>query len=191
MVVNLYYHQPSLTPVHGFGYLIPRSLSLAENPEFALGVIFDSGASIGQDTAPGTKLTVMLGGHWWDSFDTFPDETEGAAMARSVLRRHLGIVAEPAYVNVGLKRNCIPQYTVGHDLRMRAANMELLSGFGGLLSVAGNSYSGVGINDSVRSAREVAMGVVDAMKGKAASGPWSGLERFERDQKFVLARSAK
>ncbi|ERS99826.1 hypothetical protein HMPREF1624_03191 [Sporothrix schenckii ATCC 58251] len=43
MVVNLHYAEPNLhRPYGGFGYLIPQSVPLEENPEGALGVIFDS-----------------------------------------------------------------------------------------------------------------------------------------------------
>lgn len=82
-------------------------------------------------------------------------------MARSVLQRHLGITAEPTAVQVGLHKKCIPQYTVGHDARMRLAHFELLQEFEGNLSVAGNSYAGVGVGDCVRSARDV-VGQMDA-----------------------------
>ncbi|CAK7267206.1 oxygen-dependent protoporphyrinogen oxidase [Sporothrix epigloea] len=43
MVVNLYYSEPALHHPHrGFGYLIPQTVPLDQNPEGALGVIFDS-----------------------------------------------------------------------------------------------------------------------------------------------------
>jgi len=56
----------------------------------------------------------------------------------------------------------------------------LLRHFGGRLKVAGNSYTGVGVNDCLMAAREVALGVL--------GNEWSektGLERFERDQVFM------
>ena len=156
MVVNFYYSKPDLLPVHGFGYLLPRSLPLDQNPERALGVIFDSDATIGQDEVPGTKLTVMMGGHWWDGWNTYPDEDEGTYMAKAVLARHLGIIAEPQMVQVALQKECIPQYTVGHAARMGKAHQSLLDNFQGRLKVAGNSYTGVGLNDCIRAAQDIA-----------------------------------
>jgi len=158
MVVNFFYSDPSILPVHGFGYLIPRSVPFEQNPERALGVVFDSDATIGLDDVPGTKVTVMLGGHWWDDWDAFPDEHEGAKMAKAVLRRHLGIIVEPDATRVSLQHNCIPQYTVGHRDRLEQGS-RLLESFKGRLRVAGNSYTGVGLNDCVRSAREVVRGL--------------------------------
>ncbi|KAG0650677.1 Protoporphyrinogen oxidase [Hyphodiscus hymeniophilus] len=96
MVVNLYYTDPDILPDRGFGYLLPRSIPFEQNPECALGVVFDSDATVGLDTAQGTKITVMFGGHWWDGMESYPDEEKGAAMAQSILLRHLNISQRPA-----------------------------------------------------------------------------------------------
>ena len=161
MVVNLFYSNPSILPAHGFGYLLPRSLPFEQNPELALGVIFDTDATIGQDAVPGTKVTVMLGGHWWDGWDSFPDEEQGTRLATAILQRHLKILEEPKVVRVNLQRDCIPQYSVGHDDRMACISDDLKRTFGGRLRVAGNSYTGVGLNDCVRAARDVVRDLVD------------------------------
>ena len=171
MVVNLYFADTNILPAHGFGYLIPRSIPYKENPERALGVVFDSDATIGQDDIEGTKVTVMLGGHWWDQWDTYPDEDEGASMAKAVLRRHLKILTEPDAIRVSLQRDCIPQYTVGHQQRLYDGGAELINSFNYKLRVAGNSYTGVGLNDCVRAAREVAQGL-------ASGQPDLGLEWY-------------
>lgn len=183
MVVNLYYSDSNILSEHGFGYLIPRSIPYEQNPEMALGVVFDSDASIGQDTASGTKLTVMMGGHWWDDFTSYPDEEEGARMAKAVLRRHLKIDVEPEYVHATLQKECIPQYTVGHESRMKKAHQELMTAFKGKLSVAGNSFTGVGLNDCVRSARDLALDVA----GFEGPGGVTGLEQFLTERRWVKA----
>lgn len=182
MVVNLFYSNRSVLPVHGFGYLLPRSLPFDQNPERALGVVFDSDASIGQDEVSGTKITVMLGGHWWDDFDTYPDEDQGAHMAKAILRRHLGVSEEPRVIRVSLQESCIPQYSVGHEDRMSVTSKRLTKAFGGRLRVAGNSYTGVGLNDCIRAARDVVEGLVDGT-GK------TGLETFVGGKRYswVLA----
>ena len=183
MVVNLFYDSPDLLRVKGFGYLIPRSVPVQQNPHRALGVVFDSDSSQGQDTVAGTKLTVMLGGHWWNDFDDrdIPDEEEGAAMARAVLKQHLGLDAQPRLVRVSLQRNCIPQYTVGHESRMATAHRDLLP-LEGRLRVAGSSYTGVGVNDCIRAASDVVRGLILPSGGGGDSGApevWkTGLESF-------------
>ena len=95
-------------------------------------------------------------------------------MAKTVLYRHLSIDIEPDAVNVGLQKECIPQYVVGHEKRMRAAHLELFQGFKGKLKVAGNSYTGVGLNDCVMAAKNV----VEAIKNEGGTSSNTGLEGF-------------
>ncbi|KAL4929825.1 oxygen-dependent protoporphyrinogen oxidase [Aspergillus undulatus] len=156
MVVNLYYPNPKLLPIRGFGYLIPRSISFAQNPERALGVIFASESSLGQDTASGTKLTVMMGGYYWDGWQTsdYPDHDTAVAMAQSLLKRHLGITDAPTIARTRLQRNAIPQPTVGHASRMQELSNALRQEFDNRVTVAGAWYStrGTGVVDGIRQA---------------------------------------
>ncbi|KAF2199509.1 Protoporphyrinogen oxidase [Delitschia confertaspora ATCC 74209] len=153
MTVNLYYPNPDLLPVRGFGYLIPQSVAFHENPERALGVIFDSDAITGQDTVRGTKVTVMLGGHYWRDWQHYPTEEEGTTMARSLLERHLGIKETPVASYASLNRDCIPQYTPLYEERMRQyANTYLLEPYDGRVRIVGNQVNGVGINDCIQGA---------------------------------------
>lgn len=211
-VVNLYFRTPHLLRkthipgglptglplgLSGFGYLIPRTIPFEQNPERALGVIFDSDISptlhttVSPDTL-GTRLTVMLGGHWWDGWSSYPSDTEAQEMARSVLARHLGITEEPAAMATTLQRNCIPQYTVGHSARMTQAHEGLLEAFGGRLRVAGSWYTGVGVNDCLRAAWDVAQGLKDAervggsVKKRELSASRTGLERFAWGRPMAL-----
>ena len=178
MVVNLFYTNTDVLPYHGFGYLIPRSLPLEQNPELALGVIFDTDATPGQDSTPGTKITVMIGGHWWNGWDEYPNEEEGLQKAKTVLKRHLGIADEPRAAKVSLQRDCIPQYHVGHEEQMSVIHRDLERTFKGRLRVAGNSYTGVGVNDCIRGARSIAEGLANRDGGTgldsfAMGRPWS------------------
>ncbi|KDB24597.1 protoporphyrinogen oxidase [Trichophyton interdigitale MR816] len=158
MVVNLFYKNPDLIPTQGFGYLIPRSVPFEQNPERALGVMFASHAVRGQDSAAGTKLAVMIGGHWWDGWDKsdLPDEQTGIAMAKSVVARHLGIVDEPVVAKARLQYKAIPQYTVGHCDRMEDLHEYLCREYDSRLKVAGAWYTGVAVNDGITAGRAIA-----------------------------------
>ncbi|KAF1923468.1 protoporphyrinogen oxidase [Didymella exigua CBS 183.55] len=175
MTVNLFFSNPSLLPVEGFGYLLPQSIPFEQNPERALGVIFDNSAVRGQDSVPGTKLTVMLGGHWWNDFEGFPDEEEGLAMARAVLERHLGITDEPVAHQVNLSKDCIPQYTIGYEERLRSCAAGLQDKFKGRLRVVGAQVSGVGVNDCIAGAWNVVRG----LRGDGWRGSSCGLDRVQ------------
>ncbi|KAK3669627.1 oxygen-dependent protoporphyrinogen oxidase [Recurvomyces mirabilis] len=209
MTVNLYFRTPDLHPP-GFGYLIPQATPFENNPERALGVVFDTAYSPSpkdldlnnwqvndvdqlkqareqgqlinvndfawynmphqpnkQDDVPerGTKLTVMLGGHWWNGWPSFPDEKEGLALARSVLQRHLNISEEPEAWQVNIQKDCIPQYTVGHESRLKSAHNNIWREYKGRLRVAGNWMAGVGVNDCLRSAWDVVQSLRSGMDG--------------------------
>jgi len=163
-VVNLYYPDPNILPISGFGYLIPKSIPFSQNPEMALGVVFDSDAVRGQDTVPGTKLTVMLGGHWWRDFgDVYPSEENCLEMAKSVVRRHLGIKDDPTASQSTLQKRCIPQYPVHYRRNVLSRDHDhLLRKYHGRLKVAGSFFNGVGVNDCIRGGMDVAQSALSA-----------------------------
>lgn len=185
MVVNLWFPNPRLLPYQGFGYLIPRSIPYEQNPEHALGVIFASESSRGQDMAPGTKLTIMFGGHWWDEWMAYPTEDEALQMARSLLSRHLGIREIPMKTSVRLQRDCIPQYRVGHQARMKGIH-RVLQRFGGRVKVAGSWYHGVGLNDCMRAGADTASLVEDEVDGDWPDKQTTGLEWVVMDPEYLL-----
>lgn len=167
-IVNLWYPNPNLTGrTPGFGYLIPQSVPAQNNPHAALGVIFDSdreaaAASPEYISAPGTKLTVMLGGHYWDHLSpgSWPDADEAAAMAVNTVERQLGIPAsEPVFTSTKVCRECIPQHLVGHRARMAQAHTELYDAFRGTLAVVGSSYTSPGVLPNLKAARDIALKV--------------------------------
>jgi oxygen-dependent protoporphyrinogen oxidase len=175
MTVNLYFENPNLLPVEGFGYLIPQSVPFEQNPERALGVIFDSHAVKGHDTAPGTKLTVMLGGHWWDGWTEYPTEAEGLEMAKNVVKRHLKITDEPLVSRSNLSKDCIPQYTVGYEDRLRDFASGIQTEFKGKMRVVGNQFNGVGVNDCISAAWQLARN----MRGDGWKSNSCGLDRVQ------------
>ncbi|KAI9739111.1 MAG: oxygen-dependent protoporphyrinogen oxidase [Cirrosporium novae-zelandiae] len=176
MTVNLYYPTPHLKP--GFGYLIPQSVPFDLNPERALGVIWDSNVAPQHDSKPGTKITVMLGGHYWSGWTSFPSENEGVEMAMTILARHLGITEQPLLAEARLHRNCIPQYEVGHEKNMKKLRETLQVEGKGRISVAGASYKGVGLNDCIRSAYDTTRGIVE-------NGWMTGLEGLGEKKHWV------
>lgn len=135
----------------------------------------------GQDTAPGTKITVMMGGHWWSGWkpDELPGEGEAVEMAQSLLKRHLGINEVPEVAKARLNRDCIPQYTVGYHGRMKTIHEALARDFQGRLKVAGPWWQGaVGVNDCVQKAREIAWSIEHQWDDK------TGLEDVVNDQDY-------
>ncbi len=85
-------------------------------------------------------------------FSTDQDVTREASEAE--LRRLMGIDAAPIFAVNHRWPGSMPQYIVGHTERIRAVHerMEDIPG----LHLAGNAYSGIGIPDCVRSAKQAA-----------------------------------
>ncbi|KAI1082960.1 Protoporphyrinogen oxidase [Whalleya microplaca] len=156
MVVNLWFPNPDLLSANpGFGYLVPTATP--NNDECILGTIFDSVLET-RDERPGTKLTVMLGGHYWDGWKVLPTEEMAIQIAKQAVQRQLAIDPnEPVVASARLCRDCLPQHTVGHRARMREAHYELLDAFKGRLSVAGPSYTNVGVIPAMRAGYDAAM----------------------------------
>ncbi|KAK9370417.1 hypothetical protein V1509DRAFT_617717 [Lipomyces kononenkoae] len=179
-VVNLFFSNPRLLPVTGFGYLLPKAVPREQNPERALGVVFDSDAISRhhgkgdlpgnlQDSLEGTKLTVMLGGHWWNHDQPVKEQDEAVALARQLISRQLGVNETPVLAQATFQESCIPQYVVGHHANLQAIHKAVLAQFNGKLILVGASFLGVSVNDCIYYAR-VAVEDVITHSGKGISG---------------------
>ncbi|KIL94510.1 protoporphyrinogen oxidase [Fusarium avenaceum] len=181
MTVNVWFPQEDLKPP-GFGYLIPNTVAPELNPEHALGVFFDSDVGTrSKDEPAGTKLFVLMGGHYYDRPDvTPPTEEEAIIQARNLLERHLGIPRDaPAYATANFAKECIPQHYVGHQDRLRNAHAELTESFGGRLAVAGGSYSRIGTIASLRAGYDAATATKEGLEA-------TGLEYLLNIQQFAV-----
>ncbi|KAM4014625.1 protoporphyrinogen oxidase [Anomaloglossus baeobatrachus] len=150
-VVNLEYDGDVL-PVSGFGHLIPSYEDGA-----MLGIVYDSLAFPEHNRQGGssTRLTVMLGGAWFERSlgdpDTVSKETL-LSLASAAAATQLGVKETPRRAIVTLNKNCIPQYTLGHWKRID----HLFSYIGQHslpLSLIGASYEGVSVNDCIYNAK--------------------------------------
>jgi len=139
-------------PLDGFGYLIPKKEGC-----HTLGTLWDS--SIFPNRAPEghVLLRSMLGGA------TRPEainlsEADITAQVTADLQKIMGIAATPDFVRVFRHTQAIPQYTVGHERKLTALN-EALGNHPGLY-LTGNAFGGIGLNDCINSANQVAATVV-------------------------------
>ncbi|XP_029436825.1 protoporphyrinogen oxidase isoform X2 [Rhinatrema bivittatum] len=151
-VVNLQY-DGAVLPITGFGHLVPSSEDSA-----ILGVVYDSVAFPDQNRhgAPSTRLTVMMGGAWFEKGIGEPDKVSHNQLLRrasKAVTSHLGLSATPTRAIVKLHKDCLPQYTVGHWKRIenisKYLEYQLLP-----LNLVGASYEGVSVNDCISSAQK-------------------------------------
>lgn len=193
--------QRLLGKIEGFGYLVPRSAP--NNNDGILGVVFDSDALPDQDkqdqatTAAPTKFTVMMGGTtYWPSSKSsldsssqslsLPSENELKDAAIKALSQQLGLSesilkSSNTIIKVQLQRNAIPQYLVGHPIRMKTLHDLLTkpddggSSWSNHLTLVGASYIGVSLNDCVAHSEKTIRRLLESdLKGSV-----TGLEEFD------------
>ncbi len=158
-VVHLGYPRASISgDVAAFGFLAPEAERLP-----ILGCIFTS--TLFPDRAPpGHALfTVMVGGARHPE-RTRLVEPELIALAAREVERVLGISSRPVFAKALVWPRAIPQYEVG-TLRRERAIREALAELP--VELAGNCWGGVGVNDVIRTAGEVARSII----GKASAAP--------------------
>ncbi|XP_074652674.1 protoporphyrinogen oxidase-like [Tubulanus polymorphus] len=140
-------------PFKGFGHLVPSI-----EPSNILGVIYDSCLFPEHDRTdrPSTRLTVMMGGSWFEEFFGDPDQVSSQhleQLALQELNNQLGIDKDPLNVQVTINKDCIAQYNVGHSVILDDA-FSYVKDNDLPLSLLGSSYTGVGVNDCILSSRD-------------------------------------
>lgn len=143
-VVNFSFKGKLITK-EAFGFLVAPKENLP-----ILGVIYDSCCFPKGDN---TVFTVMMGGFWFKThFGENPSEETLLNIALRELRRILKFHDEPEAYHVNILHNCIPQYTVGHNEKIKDI-FNYISDNKLSLTLCGSSYFGVGVNDVILSAK--------------------------------------
>jgi len=152
MAVMTLQYQDSAIPQNGFGYLVPS----CEQCD-VLGITFDS--LIFPQNAPNKSsvVTVMAGGpRFHELFGEENDNEVVIAKATEIavrsVRETLKFERDPIRYVTKIQRQCIPQYHVGHyKLAENIQNYLLAQNLP--LTIVGNMWGGVGVNDVIVNAR--------------------------------------
>jgi len=136
-------------PLDGFGFLVPRG----QGPRI-LGCIWTGSIFPPHVRGRHVLMRAMVGGAR-DPEGAILSEGRTVDLVHGELDRTLGgIKGRPAEVRLYRHPKGIPQYVPGHPERLRAIGDDLAALPG--LYLAGNAYRGIGVNDCVREARELA-----------------------------------
>lgn len=137
----------------GFGLLTTTSAK-----KEILGVLWDS--SIFLDRAPNGKksLRIMIGGQRNPKL-ALKNEDELIKMAKNGVTQTMGITDEPSVIYVKKWIEGIPNYPVGHLLRMEKL-FEIVKLNKGIY-LNSNAYIGIGLNDCVSNSKKCAQKVVE------------------------------
>lgn len=146
-MVNLHFSSEDLLKQKGFGVFSSPSPA---SP--VLGITFDSWCF----SMKGTTLTVMLGGNYFEKFfGSQPTEEILLEAAMKAVQEILSITEKPDNYQVNVMRKSFPQYTVGHYDRLNRIKAYIKSKKLPL-SLCGQSYDGIGINEVILSAKTAA-----------------------------------
>ena len=159
VVVTLAFSTDDVTPLDGYGYVIPR----AEGGD-VLACTWSSQKWEARAPA-GSALVRVYGGRFGGRDLTLETDAELVALARRELEL-LGVTAEPTLMRVQRWPLGMPQYVLGHPERVE--RIEALVAQHPGLAVAGAAYRGVGIPDCVASGEAAAESAVEALSGARA-----------------------
>ncbi|XP_055934770.1 protoporphyrinogen oxidase-like [Argiope bruennichi] len=149
-VVYLEYENDIIGDKTGFGYLVP---SFEDSK--VLGIVFDSCCFPELNGRGKTRLSCMIGGRWFKNFFGDPETvSEGTLLqvATEEVSKRFNTGDKPIRHKVLLQRNCIPQYVVGHYLKLQNIEEEIKKNNLNL-SLIGASYKGAGVPDCIYNAR--------------------------------------
>ncbi|MEM6958509.1 MAG: protoporphyrinogen oxidase, partial [Myxococcota bacterium] len=135
-------------PLDAAGFVVPA----AEGREI-MASTYSSAKWAGRAPAGKALLRAFLGGHTHGHVAEW-DDARLQAVAWRNLRELVGIRGEPELVRVDRWRRVMPRYHVDHLRRIEA--IERMVSEYPAFSLAGNSYRGVGIPDSIRSGQRAA-----------------------------------
>lgn len=146
--VHLGYPRREAAVPDGFGFLAPSQERLR-----ILGAIFISSIFPWRSEEHRTLLTCMVGGARQPELFNLKDGELFAAV-RADLQRTIGLSEAPCFQKIARWHRGIPQYNVGHLGRLRRID-ESVSKLRGL-TLTGNAYRGVGLNDCIRNSASLA-----------------------------------
>lgn len=132
----------------GFGFLVPSKEKRA-----VLGTLVDSNIFPGRAPEDSILLRSMVGGARKPELARLADE-ELISRVQADLKDILGVNAEPDFIRIFRHARAIPQYNVGHAVRLQSLE-EKLQVHPGLI-LTGNAFKGVSLNDCVVNAKKIA-----------------------------------
>ncbi|HET9743609.1 MAG TPA: protoporphyrinogen oxidase [Terriglobales bacterium] len=160
LTLSLAYKANEIVLPAGFGFLVPRS----EGRRMIACTFVNNKFAYRAPEGTGLLRVFMGGVH--DPEVLALSDTEAIELARRELREILGIAAEPQFARVFRWPRAMPQYEVGHPLRVARLEMRMQR-FPGL-QLSGNAYHGIGVPDCVRIGRSAADAVMRRMRAQHA-----------------------
>jgi oxygen-dependent protoporphyrinogen oxidase len=148
MIFLGYKTQPQCRPLDGFGFLVPK----VENRNI-LGTIWNSTIFPNRAPETGIALTTFVGGMRQPELVS-RDDDELLKLVQSDLREIMGLAQQPEIVKIKRWEKAIPQYELGHQQRINAAENFELNHPG--VFISGNFRGGISVGDCIVQSESVA-----------------------------------
>jgi len=158
VTVALAYNATAITLPPGFGFLVPRGEAKRMIACTFVHNKFENRAPKGT-----ALLRVFMGGARDVEILDLTDE-QIIGIVRRELREILNVDAEPRLVRVCKWHKAMPQYGIGHLLRI--ARLEMHMQRFPTMHLSGNAYHGIGIPDCVRAGRTAADAIMRRMRSQ-------------------------
>ena len=159
IVVSLAYKRQDIPhPLDAYGYLIPRAEGRA-----ALACTWTSSKFDFRAPKDGALLRVFFNQNRDDDKELHNND-HYIELARQELKDTLGIRVAPRFTSVQGWSQAMPQYELGHFERLQRIE-NLLHERPGLL-LAGNSYYGIGIPDTIFHSQQAAISLLDNLEDR-------------------------
>jgi oxygen-dependent protoporphyrinogen oxidase len=140
-------------PLDGFGFVVPKT----ENRRI-MAATWSSVKWSYRAPADMVLIRCFVGGAKQSEL-VFLNDEEMTEMVKEELSDIMGIDAEPVIVRIYRWKDAMPQYTIGHEERIKDIE-EITSRHPGLY-LTGSAYRGIGISDTVREAESTAKKVLE------------------------------
>ena len=131
-----------------YGFVVARGEDIA-----LLGCQYETSVFPGRAPEGGVLLRALIGGSFAPSL-VDADDGALASLVIGDLQRAAGLARDPDFIDVWRARPGIPQYDMAHAARIATVDTAVAALPG--LTVIGNALRGVGVNDCIRAATQVA-----------------------------------
>ena len=149
IILNLLYERRQIKhALDGFGFVVPNKEGMLVSA-----CSFSSVKFPGRSRPERVLLRVFTGGAQ-KALAMLMDDEDLVEQSHLELKQILGIEGLPVCQHVSRHEQAIPQYMVGHKELVDSIQNVLAESYG--IALAGNSYTGVGLPDCIRSARTAA-----------------------------------
>jgi oxygen-dependent protoporphyrinogen oxidase len=147
--ISLAYEKKNFShPLNGYGFVIPRT-----EKRKIMAVTWTSSKFPYRVPDGFVMLRTFVGGVYNRNMVSMSDE-ELLKIVTDELRSIMGISTRPYLYRIFRWHNSMPQYTVGHEEKIKKIDEELEKLPG--LFLTGSSYKGIGISECIKNAGEVA-----------------------------------